>query len=134
MTNGDRVMAYWLKSRENLDVSDLAQSNGKFNAAASRYYYALRFAAGAYFVKQGLEDIVHKKQPQKVFVRKASEALSRACPDIQVKTWFDKARGLREKGDYKEVDVTENDLQILIEALNEIFEVIEGEINETEGE
>lgn len=134
MTNGDPWSAYWRKSRENLYVSNIAKSNGKYNAAASRYYYALRFAAGAYFVKQGLEDIVRTKQAQKVFVRKASKVLSKACPEVEVKTWFDKALGLRVKGDYKDVDVIENDLQILIEALNEIFAMIEGEINETEGE
>jgi uncharacterized protein (UPF0332 family) len=46
---------YWQKSKENLAVSEDARTRGYYNAAASRYYYALVLAGLAIFARAGTE-------------------------------------------------------------------------------
>jgi len=127
MTNGDRWSAYWRKSRENLDVSDYAQSEGKFNAAMSRYYYALRFAVGAAFLKRGLSDPIPKMHWE--LIREAATNLKKVNPDL--KAWFDKAKSLRQRGDYKEMPVLPQEFKNLVDELDIIFVVIKDEIFES---
>jgi uncharacterized protein (UPF0332 family) len=42
---------YWLKAKENLDVTSLAYQNKKYNASASRAYYAVFLASIAALIK-----------------------------------------------------------------------------------
>ncbi|MCD6218671.1 hypothetical protein J7L05_12570 [bacterium] len=52
MNRNERVDAFWKKSVENKEMSDLALTEQMFNVAASRYYYALRFAFNALLEKK----------------------------------------------------------------------------------
>jgi uncharacterized protein (UPF0332 family) len=125
MTNGDRWSAYWQKSRENLDVSDHAQSNGKFNAAASRYYYALIFAARALIVKRNKYDkkrIIHTE-----FIEYISGEFGKDYPEM--KEIFSEARELRVKGDYSDLPVREPEIEGLLKKAGVLLNEVEGEIN-----
>lgn len=125
MTNGDRVMAYWLKSRENLDVSVLARSNRQFNAAASRYYYALIFAARALIVKRNKHDI--KRIYHSEFIEYISGEFSKDYPEM--KKIFSDARELRVKGDYSDLPVREPEIEGLLKKAGDLLNDVEGEIN-----
>jgi uncharacterized protein (UPF0332 family) len=128
MSNGNPMMAYWLKSRENLEISDYAQSEGKFNAAMSRYYYALRFAIGAVFLKRGLHDPIPMRHWE--LRRDAANHLKTVNPDL--KAWLKTAQRLRERGDYSRIPVMFQEFKILTDELDGIFTVVKDEISESE--
>ncbi len=125
MSNGNPMMAYWLKSCENLYVSNIAKSNGKFNAAASRYYYALIFAARALCVKRKKYDkkrIIHQE-----FIDYISGEFSKDYPGM--KKIFSDARELRVKGDYSDLPVREPEIEGLLKKAGNLLNDVEGEIN-----
>ena len=130
MADNDRYRAYWKKCRENLYISDIAKGKGKINVAASRYYYALRFAAGAFFDKKGFDDIIDERLFQPDFVIKASNELAKICPpQTDVETWFQEALNLRTTGDYKDYPVLKMKLDLVIDELDVLFSKVEGELS-----
>ncbi len=82
------------KSDENWDLADQLRNDGKFDAAANRYYYSLFQAVKAYAVKvgkMGEDEIVSVHSAAKRIVREDNE-------DVRV---FGDAMEMRERGDYQ---------------------------------
>ncbi len=133
-----RTKAYWNKSVENRSVSEHAFENGQFNAAASRYYYALRLAINALFEERGVpipkklwrrEKWVENNKKywpwQELHVQASKELQSYSNNIMKL---LKRAWKLRVRGDYKDIHVEEKSIDLLKRDLDRLFEVIESEI------
>jgi hypothetical protein len=138
-----RAEAYSDKCKENLEVSDWAQGEGHCNAAASRYYYALRQAALAYFerieerppesVWKGGRKVPNKKGdwPHGYLIKTVDRRLSKT---LEAGAWLRRARDLREKADYKTEGVEPHELPELRRHTDELLRALGYEMdNEREG-
>jgi len=105
------VSKFWDRSVENLHVTLLASKGRHFNAAASRYYYAMRLAIHALFknssiegarISRGGNQIEHWTHP--ALINRAEEVLKTKLPNIR--NILEMAKELREKGDYEPFPVT----------------------------
>ena len=127
-----KAQAYWDKSKENLEVCRMATDRQYFNAAASRYYYALRLAAQALFETRG----VYSNDPRgpsywghSDLVQETVRLLSiGGHSSIDADRWLNEARTLRNRGDYKLLDVHKDEIDYLVKNSVGLFEVIENEI------
>ena len=127
MVNGKRVKAYWAKSCQHKAVGESAYNDGRYCAAASRLYYALRFAAGAILLKRTNEDYIPRPYLHKDLIKASGAVLGDIRRDLQY--WFQRARTLREKGDYKDIPVRPNEIEAIQKAIGSVFEQIDRELN-----
>jgi len=128
------VRNLWNKSLENLEVCRLARGEGHFNAAASRYYYAMRMAVHALFKKKGIEGewktasggyrVEEWKHRRMIDV--AGERFSQVLPGIA--RFLGTTRELRERADYEPLPIGEHQLQPFIRMSKRIFRGIFDEI------
>lgn len=131
MDRVERKLAFLKKSTENRDASSWALEAGKFNVAASRYYYALRFAAMAIFEHRDLEIPKRYEEgtgPHERFINEIGAELYDV--DIKIGRYFWKARELRTRGDYDELPVPEESIGRLMRTSSGLFQKIEVSINE----
>lgn len=119
------------KSRENLSVCDSAIADGNFNAAASRYYYALRLAAISYLWKKDItppgkirkgSNLVNNDENEWRHIRLIREVGERLDDDLDAESKFSDAKNLREKGDYTDLDVDPYELPILMTRTRTVLE------------
>ena len=121
-----KVQAYWDKSVENLCICAQSTVREKFNVAASRYYYALRFAVVAYFT-------CFNEQPsdggewenRSEFHERAGIVIKY---DEDVERILYKAWQLRCQGDYEHEPVERSQILKLREQAEKIFCGIKKEI------
>ena len=105
-----KVEAYWEKSKENLAVYGFARSRGHWNAAASRYYYALLLAALALLEKHK-ED--YSTRGNRHFLHLAIEKCLRTSGHVldNVTRFLKESLDLRAKADYEDLPVEEHELK-----------------------
>lgn len=132
----DNPEAFLKKSRENLEVCDSAMADEKFNAAASRYYYALRLAAISYFWAKGIKPPdkiwergrevknTENKWPHPKLINRVGEVLPSG---MDAKNLLRSAKDLRIKGDYKDIDVDKHELPKLRKLTDEVLDVLLGD-------
>jgi len=127
-----KAIRYWNKSVENRKVADWANSERHYNAAASRYYYALRLAAQAAFELRDLSPL-KSSDPDYWDHDELLDRIARVYnpadyPDLDTERWFKKAREFRVKGDYKQLPVESENMQLLLGGGKKIFTTIRAEI------
>jgi uncharacterized protein (UPF0332 family) len=102
-----KAQAYWDKSKENLRVWRWACRAGHFNAAASRYYYALRLAAQAFFETRGIDQpYAHAEFNAKL----EEELAARGYGLYKIGPFLKDAMDLRHTADYNDVPVEDWEL------------------------
>ncbi len=126
MANGNRVKAYWDKSCEHWAVGDSASADERYSAAASRYYYALRFAAGAVLLSRTGNDYLPKPNSHWDLIAASDQYLRDIGVDLKKR--FIKMKVLREKGDYKPVPVTQYELELVLREITKIVSLIGKEL------
>jgi len=130
MDKNERIAAFLGKSNENRDASDWARADNKPNVGASRYYYALRFAAMALFDHRGLEvpdgTGQEKNSPHKRFIEAIGRELTNV--DVQIERFFWEARAIRMIGDYYDYPVYPDRLDRLVDNSGILFVKIRDEI------
>jgi uncharacterized protein (UPF0332 family) len=131
MEFAEKKRALWLKSGENFDVSRRASKDGKFNAAASRFYYGMVFAARALLLERDVDTSGRIEEWHKKLIDKVGIYLADVDEDIgeSLRELLEQARGLRVKGDYDYLPVKPRELAILTGVTNKFLAVIENEIN-----
>ena len=129
------VQQFWKKCQENLKVCDWAIGQGHANAAASRYYYALRLAAQALFAKRGIATPTVNGQRKWPHSKLWSEFDKQLPMSIHIELSESCGRSLYDAGqlriqaDYKEIDVTEKDILGLRSKSDTVFKIVEKEIS-----
>lgn len=135
-----RIQAFWQKSKENLAVHDSAYGNKQYNAAASRYYYALWLAMRAYLeakeieppalIKVGGKEVKNKlppdRWPRKELHKKAGKALGGIFKNV--KNIMENAFTLRLQADYDHTDVTKPHLDLLLNISHGLLGILQNEI------
>ncbi len=124
----------WRKSIENRRVCRLAISNGHYNAAASRYYYALRLAVHALFKQKQIHGQramdrsgqMVEKWRHNALIAKVDQLFGSKISGI--KEILDMALELREKGDYEPFPVAQPRLEVLKRLSRGVFRRILNEI------
>ena len=142
MEHEEKVEVYWKKSCENHEAAETSYAKKHFNAAASRYYYALYQGFFALFEKRGVSppthirigtDIVPNRDkgtwPKEELKVRASFELSDFKP--KVRDILRKALTFRTKGDYKDTPVEERQLSSIHSDINRLFEVLDKIIHGT---
>jgi len=128
MESAEKKRVLWKKSGENFDVSRRACKDGKFNAAASRFYYGMVFAARALLLeRKGIDigdDILWPGHDR--FIRMASERLSNFDEDLRDLLY--EAFELRIRGDYEYDSVIREDIDMLEKESADFLAVIQDEI------
>ncbi|MCD6217242.1 hypothetical protein J7L05_05210 [bacterium] len=140
MNNEERAKIYWKKSAENLAVSRVSFQNNHYNAAASRYYYALYQAFFALFEFRGIS--VNKERQTREGMKPnpnpnvwtKNELHNQAKIEIKdykfnVHRILKKAAEKRVKGDYKDMDVEFRELEDIQRRADGVFLIIDKEIN-----
>jgi hypothetical protein len=129
----ERVHAYWAKCVENRKACTLAVANGLHNAAASRYYYALRSASLAFFEIAKIEAARKNKAGEPYWehgalINKLEEKLGTKYTDIEIGRWFKEAKKQRIVADYFTRSIHPEAFANLVRNAAGIFTVIEHEI------
>jgi hypothetical protein len=133
----DDPVAFRKKSQENLDVCGHAQADGHCNAAASRYYYALRLAAQSHFFKKGIPAPPfvweqRERVPNKENRWTHPQLINRIRQEFrggefsQMASIVTEAKALREKGDYTDLNVEDNELEPLMERTKDFLSHLSG--------
>lgn len=138
MVDEGKITSFWGKSIENRDLSDIALNQGKLNAAASRYYYALYLAFFALFERKGIpvpKDITVGSQmranphpttwPKKELHEEAQMAIKYKC---HVRRLLNETWECRVKGDYSDVSVESRELDAIRFQADDLFSLIEKEV------
>lgn len=124
---------YWLKAKENLDVAALAYQSQKYNACASRAYYAVFQASIAALIKltdfrakegQWKHGQVQAEFSQRLIMRK------KVLPTEFGRTSMD-LMGLRHLADYKPRSVTAREAKRAYDRAEKFLSAIESILGET---
>lgn len=130
------VKRFWKKSIENRVVCEQAIKDGHINVAASRYYYALRLAFRAFFIKKSVIGIMKSDAVTGIrsevwrheyLINKAELHFEQYKADI--KNILLDAKDQREIGDYDGMPVDPKRLKFIQSHADEVFEVIYEKIN-----
>ncbi|MCX6647180.1 MAG: hypothetical protein NTY09_12610 [bacterium] len=120
-----------MKCKENLCICQVAKLKGYNNAAASRYYYALRLAIIAYFKQKEIRGettsdrstgLLTEKYRHDFLIDKADEYLKEDIP--QIKNILFEAKKQREIGDYEDFPVDPTRFKIFQKKSKGIFRLI----------
>ncbi len=123
-----KVSGFLSKSNENRVASEWAYDKSQFCVAASRYYYALRFAAMALYAHFDWEIPKVDKKPHEAFIRDISKKLTDIDADIE--RYFNDAKLIRVTGDYKDFPVKKFKIDQVREDSQHLFEKIKEKIYE----
>jgi hypothetical protein len=131
-----RTHAYWAKCVENRKACTLAVANGLHNAAASRYYYALRLASLAFFEIAKIEAVSKNKAGEPYWehsdlINKLEDKLGTKYTDLEIGRWFKEAKKQRIVADYYTKSIQPEAFAFLVRKTTGIFTVIEHEITES---
>jgi uncharacterized protein (UPF0332 family) len=120
-----KAQGYWEKSKENLLVWQRACRDGHFNAAASRYYYALRLAAQAFFETRKIDSPYIKAEFNALLEEELAALGYEDCDTCRFMTLADK---LRNRGDYEHLPVGEPRLQMVKANCSKIWRAVGKEL------
>jgi len=136
-----KASGFWKKSIENRIVSQQASQKQHYNAAASRYYYALYQAAFAFLEVKKIP-VPDKILRQKRWVKNKNpdtwphRELSENIDGLFIGSGFQRimknAWDLRIKGDYKDTPVEPDEYALITGKADRLFEVIRNEIDKDE--
>ncbi|HEX9746469.1 MAG TPA: HEPN domain-containing protein [bacterium] len=123
-----------MKSEENLKVCNDSIKGGHYNAAASRYYYALRLAVQALFEVRNIPvPWITKYNGKKVQEWTHPQLFRMAAVEIAIegkntRQLLERAGRYRIKADYEQIPVLESEITDLVRQSIEIFQVISDEL------
>jgi uncharacterized protein (UPF0332 family) len=121
------VHTYWDKSKENLAVTENARAAGYYNAAASRYYYALVLGGFAVLEREKMlgDWISHLHfiaQIASLLEEKKLGERDEMCDALE------EAYGARAKADYEPFPVEPRHLDHVLQVCRPILEALEIEL------
>ena len=121
------VLPYWEKSKENLLVAEEAKRTGSYNAAASRYYYALVLAGLALLER---ENIFYEWTNHETFINDTGYLLASKHfgERADIVDALEKALKFRIRADYEPFPVIRRHLDIAITACSPVLEALEIEL------
>jgi len=119
----DSVQGYWVKSKENLAVADDARNAGSYNAAASRYYYALVLAGLALLER---ERMAYEWVDHPIFIEDVIDLFDkkRYGDRSEMMDALEEARQVRIRADYEPFPVKPNHLTCVFLNCQPILEAI----------